>query len=43
VAGGGSRVRLDLNSPAFQEVFFRLEAAESRQVVAALGRLLGME
>jgi hypothetical protein len=43
VAGDGSRVRLDLNSPAFQEVFFRLEAGESRQVVAALGRLLGME
>jgi hypothetical protein len=42
VAGEGSRVRLDLNSPAFQEVFFRLEASESRQVVAALGRLLGM-
>jgi len=43
VAGEGSRVRLDLNSPAFQEVFFRLEASESRQVVTALGRLLGME
>ena len=31
-----SRVRLDLNSPEFQDVFFRLELAELKQVVASL-------
>ncbi len=35
----GERVRLDLNSPEFQEVFFRLEAEELKQVVASLRRL----
>jgi hypothetical protein len=35
----GERVRLDLNSPEFQEAFFRLEAEELRQVVASLRRL----
>jgi hypothetical protein len=35
----GERIRLDLNSPEFQEVFFRLEAEELRQVVASLRRL----
>jgi hypothetical protein len=39
VAAAPSRVRLDLNSPEFQEVFFRLEAAELKQVVASLRRL----
>jgi hypothetical protein len=39
VAAAGSRVRLDLNSPEFQDVFFRLEAAELKQVVASLRRL----
>jgi len=39
VAGAPSRVRLDLNSPEFQDVFFRLEMAELRQVVASLRRL----
>ena len=39
MAGGGSRIRLDLNSPAFQEVFFNLDADELKQVVAALRRL----
>lgn len=34
-----SRLRLDLNSPEFQDVFFHLAAAESKQVVASLGRL----
>ena len=34
-----SRVRLDLNSPAFQDVFFLLGLAELKQVVAALHRL----
>lgn len=39
MAAAPSRVRLDLNSPEFQEVFFRLEAAELKQVVASLRRL----
>jgi len=39
VAGGPSRVGLDLNSPEFQDVFFRLEVAELKQVVASLRRL----
>lgn len=34
-----NRVRLDLNSPEFQEVFFRLEPDQLKQVVSALGRL----
>ena len=34
-----SKVRLDLNSPEFQEAFFRLAVAELKQVVASLGRL----
>jgi len=33
------RVRLDLNSPQFLDVLFRLETAELKQVVAALDRL----
>ena len=37
-----SRVRLDLNSPQFQDVLFRLEA-ELKQVVAALRRLRELE
>lgn len=35
----GSRVRLDLNSPEFQDVFFRLEPDDLKQVVASLRRL----
>ena len=38
-----SRIRLDLNSPEFQDVFFRLAAAELKQVVASLGRLRELE
>lgn len=34
-----SRVRLDLNSPAFQDVFFRLPVAQLKLVVASLSRL----
>ena len=34
-----NRVRLDLNSPEFQDVFFRLELGELKQVIAALARL----
>jgi hypothetical protein len=39
VAAAGSRIRLDLNSPESQDVLFRLEAAELKQVVASLRRL----
>lgn len=39
MTAGASRVRLDLNSPEFQAVFFRLETAELKQVVASLRRL----
>ena len=34
-----SRVRLDLNSPEFQQVLFRLESAELKQVITSLRRL----
>ena len=34
-----SKVRLDLNSPEFQDVFFRLALTELKQVVASLARL----
>lgn len=37
--GHGSRVRLDLNGPPFQDAFFQLEAVELKQVVSALRRL----
>jgi hypothetical protein len=43
VPAASSRVRLDLNSPEFQDIFFRLEQGELKQVVAALGRLRGLE
>jgi hypothetical protein len=39
VSAASSRVRLDLNSPEFQDVFFRLELGELKQVVASLARL----
>ena len=39
MAAADSRVRLDLNSPAFQEVLFRLGATELRQVVSSLRRM----
>ena len=39
MAVGSSRVRLDLNSPEFQDVFFRLELSELKQVVGSLRRL----
>lgn len=42
MAPRSSRVRLDLNSPQFQDDFFALEAAELKQVVAALRRLRQM-
>ncbi|HBL30986.1 MAG TPA: hypothetical protein DD490_29485 [Acidobacteria bacterium] len=43
MAPRSSRVRLDLNSPGFQDDFFALEAAELKQVVAALRRLRQLE
>lgn len=43
MAAGRRGIRLDLNSPAFQEGFFRLEADELKQVVAALRRLRELE
>ena len=39
MAAGSNPVRLDLNSPEFQDVFFRLELSELKQVVGALKRL----
>ena len=39
MAARSSRVKLDLNSPEFQEVFFRLELSELKRVVASLRRL----
>ena len=39
MAAAGSRVRLDLNSPEFQDVFFRLATDDLKQVVASLRRL----
>lgn len=39
MAATGNRVRLDLNSPEFQDVFFRLELGELKQVVSSHGRL----
>lgn len=43
MGGAGSRICLDLNSPEFQDVFFRLEAAELKQVVASLRRLTELD
>jgi len=43
VSAAPSRLRLDLNSPQFQDVLFRLEWAELKQVVAALRRLRELE
>ena len=39
MGAAASRVRLDLNSPEFQDVFFGLELTELRVVVASLRRL----
>jgi hypothetical protein len=43
VAAARSRVRLDLNSPEFQDVFLRLEPPELKQVVQALERLRALD
>ena len=39
MAGAARRVRPDLNSPEFLDVFFSLELAELKQVVTLLRRL----
>jgi hypothetical protein len=39
----GSRIRLDLNSPEFQDVFFRLQTDERKQVEASLRRLRDLD
>ena len=38
-----SRVRLDLNSPEFQDVFLRLDGPTLKQVVGSLQRLRGLD
>ena len=38
-----NRVRLDLNSPEFQDVLFRLELPELKQVVGSLQRLRALD
>jgi hypothetical protein len=38
-----NRVRLDLDSPEFQDLFFRLSAEQLKQVVASIGRLRGLD
>lgn len=43
MAGGVNRVRLDLNSPEFQDVFFRLESSDIKQVIAALRRMRDLD
>lgn len=40
---GHNRVRLDLNSPEFQEVLFGLDSNELKQVIASLRRLRNLE
>ncbi len=37
------RIRLDLNSPEFQDVLFSLDSEQLKQVVAGLRRLRGLE
>ena len=43
MAAAGSRIRLDLNSPEFQDVFFRLEADDLKQVAGSLRRLRDLD
>ena len=43
MAVGSNRVKLDLNSPEFQDVFFRLELSELKQVVGSLRRLAELD
>jgi hypothetical protein len=39
VPSARNRVRLDLNSPEFQDFLFRLESSDLKQVIASLRRL----
>ena len=39
MAAAANRVKLDLNSPAFQDVFLLLELSELKRVVSSLERL----
>ena len=39
MAAARNRIRLDLNSPEFQRVFFSLQADDLKQVVTSLRRL----
>lgn len=41
--GARSRIRLDLNSPEFQETFLGLHVDELKQVVGSLGRLRDLD
>ena len=43
MVAGPSVVRLDLNSPEFQDVLFRLEISDLKQVVASLRRLRALD
>ena len=43
MAARSSRVRLDLNSPQFLNVFLGLEVAELKQVVGTLSRIRNLE
>ena len=43
MAAARNRVRLDLNSPEFQDGFFRLEAEDLKQVIASLRRLRDLD
>jgi hypothetical protein len=43
VPAASSRLRLDLESPEFQDVFFRLEVGELNEIVASLARLRSLD
>lgn len=43
MVAGGERICLDLNSPAFQDIFLRLQVSDLKQVVAALRRVRGLD
>jgi hypothetical protein len=43
VPARSSRLRLDLNSPEFQEVLFELELPELQRVIRSLRRLRGQD
>jgi len=43
VPGAAERVRLDLNSPEFLDVFLQLDASDLKQVMAALDRLRALD